>query len=249
MAPNTERTGSEREYLKKIRSLEERLKKDPIPANYIALAKAYHKIRLFDHVIKILNKSLARYPSNVDAQYWLGRSYFDKGMVQVAQEILEGVVASIPHHLPSLKILGHIAYKQKETATAIMYYRKVLTLDPTQEEIQNILELLEEKIISSPTETVVERRPRVDPNDVTMAASAIQALESEFFAEPPPKAEEPPAHSDPREEPPPAAGEDDWEALRASRAAPKSHLEEDERLIAENLKTLSDWLKNVKREV
>ncbi|RME44463.1 MAG: hypothetical protein D6795_17905, partial [Deltaproteobacteria bacterium] len=130
MAPNRERTGSEREYLQKIRALEERLKKEPIPGNYIALAKAYHKIRLFDHVIKILNKALARYPSNVDAQYWLGRSYFDKGMVQVAQEILEGVIASIPHHLPSLKILGHIAYKQKNTTKAIMYYRKVLTLDP-----------------------------------------------------------------------------------------------------------------------
>jgi len=131
-----------------IERLTEMYQDDPTSRVFAPLADAYRKSKLYDEAIDILKKGLEIHPDYVSAHLVLARCYYDKDMLQLAKNSLEKVLELDQQNIIALRLLGDILYRLGDEKSALARYKQVIEIDPTNLEVQALVE----KIIPSPAE-------------------------------------------------------------------------------------------------
>lgn len=140
-----------------IEKLKEKVAKDPNSKLFVPLADEYRKAGMLDDAISVLVTGLESQPNYMSARVALGKIYLEKQMTKEARDEFEKVVTAIPDNLFAQKKLAEIYRDGGETAKAIEQYKKVLKLNPIDEEsVANIEALQKQSIVK---ETVVKEEP------------------------------------------------------------------------------------------
>lgn len=126
--------------MEEIEKLRARVEKDPNSRFFLPLAEEYRKAGLLDEAIAVILKGLEHQPGYTSARVALGRLYLEKDMMNEARAEFENVVKTIPDNLFSHKKLAEIYRTEGETLKAVEECKKVLELNPLDEDAKLCLE-------------------------------------------------------------------------------------------------------------
>ena len=173
--------------MEEIEKLRMRVEKDPNSRLFLPLAEEYRKTGMPDEAISVILSGLERQPGYTSARVALGRIYLEKNMIEEARDEFEKVVSVIPDNLFSHKKLAEIYRERGETLKAIEEYRKVIQLNPLDEDAKISLEEIEgrptgKEEIVFPLERPAEPVP--DVGEIEAPAIETHTHEEEAVAEP-----------------------------------------------------------------
>ncbi|KJR40449.1 hypothetical protein MCHI_003671 [Candidatus Magnetoovum chiemensis] len=129
---------------KKIKKIETKILKKPTPSLYLNLAEEYYKLKMVDNAVVTLKKCISKYPDYTSAHVALGKLYMENGYPLNAIEQFEYVVTITPGNLLAYKKLSVLYSEAKEHYKALDTYRRILAINPDDEEARVALELLNE---------------------------------------------------------------------------------------------------------
>ncbi len=161
--------------MEEIEKLRVRVEKDPNSRFFLPLAEEYRKSGMLDEAISVILRGLQHQPGYTSARVALGRLYLEKDMLNEARAEFENVVTTIPDNLFSHKKLSEIYKSAGETDKAVQECKKVLELNPLDEDAKLCLEELEgrsEKVeeLLPTAEEVEEILPSAAEPEATAAA-------------------------------------------------------------------------------
>lgn len=154
--------------MEEIEKLRERVERDPDSKLFLPLAEEYRKAGMYEEAIEVLEKGLQRQPGYTSAKVALGKIYLEQGRTDDARAVFEEVSLTVPDNIFVKKKLAEIYKAQGDNAKAKEYCKKVLELNPMDEEIKNMLE----DLLAQEAQTEIE--PEEEP----------QAFEQPVVAEP-----------------------------------------------------------------
>ncbi|MBN1165433.1 MAG: tetratricopeptide repeat protein [Candidatus Krumholzibacteriota bacterium] len=161
-----------------IKNLAERFKSAPGSRLFAPLADAYRKSGLVDKAIEFLEQGLEKYPDYASAHVILGKCFYDKGATERSRTEFKKVIDLDPENMVALKYMGDILLAEDNRDEALQYYRKLLAIDPTNEEVNLILEDTAEefqtKEIDLRDKNSVKKLEQID-EPVTMTLAGIYA--------------------------------------------------------------------------
>lgn len=108
----------------------------------IQYALSYEREGNPDQAIKEMEKVVAVFPFDEEANFQLGRLYYNKNMLDEAIPRFENVLKIKPYHSNSLYSLGLIYSKKGDKDKAVSFFEKVLALNPGNEDVVQKLEEL-----------------------------------------------------------------------------------------------------------
>lgn len=126
-----------------IIKLTEKMTKDPASKLFLPLAEEYRKCGMLDEAIMLLTEGLKNHPNFLSARVSLGKIYLQKGMNPEARQEFEQVVQFAPDNLLAQKKLAIIYRDEGERDKALDSCRRLLLLNPNDEEIKKIRAELE----------------------------------------------------------------------------------------------------------
>ncbi len=129
--------------MEEIEKLRVRVEKDPNSRFFLPLAEEYRKSGMLDEAISVILRGLQHQPGYTSARVALGRLYLEKDMMNEARAEFENVVKAIPDNLFSHKKLSEIYKSAGETDKAVQECKKVLELNPLDEDAKLCLEEIE----------------------------------------------------------------------------------------------------------
>jgi tetratricopeptide (TPR) repeat protein len=129
-----------------IRHFKARYERAPDSRLFAPLADAYRKSGDLDRAIALCEKGLERYPSYASAHVILGKCFYDKGATERARSEFLSVIELDQENMVALKFLGDILAAEGDRESAARYYRRLLAVDPTNEEVEAALGKLEEGV-------------------------------------------------------------------------------------------------------
>ncbi len=150
--------------LEDIENLKNRFEKDPNSKLFVPLAEEYRKEGMLDEAIAVLSKGIEKQPDYMSARVSLGKIYIEKGMLEEARAEFENVVSSVPDNLFAHKKLAEIYRDTGERDRAVKAFRKVLKLNPMDEDaVSQVNDLEKIDISETPAEEApVQEKPEVD---------------------------------------------------------------------------------------
>lgn len=165
-----------------LRNLIERFKRASDSRLFAPLADAYRKNGEFDKAIELLERGLERYPRYASARVILGKCYYDKGATERAKAEFLHVIEFDGENMVALKFLGDILLAEDKRNEAADCYRRLLAVDPTNEEVARTLKEMEasfamKEIDLSNAETARDERPR---DLATMTLAGIYAAQGYY---------------------------------------------------------------------
>jgi tetratricopeptide (TPR) repeat protein len=128
--------------LEDIGKLKARLEKDPSSKLFVPLAEEYRKAGMYDEAIEMLLEELQKQPAYTTARVSLGKIYLERGQTEKAREEFERVVAAVPDNLFAQKKLAEIYNSTGDTEKAVICLRKLLEINPRDDEAKETLEAL-----------------------------------------------------------------------------------------------------------
>jgi tetratricopeptide (TPR) repeat protein len=152
----------------KIEELKEKVANDPSSKLFLPLAEEYRKAGMLDEAVEVLQQGIERQPKYTSAVVALGKIYLEKEMFAEARSEFEKVVAQVPDNLFAQRKLADAYKKLGERDLAVEQYRKVIKLNPMDEEAQGILEELSKSPVTAPAEDLesVEELPAEEEGTV-----------------------------------------------------------------------------------
>ncbi len=129
--------------MEEIEKLRLRVEKDPNSRLFLPLAEEYRKSGMLDEAITVVLRGLEYQPAYTSARVALGRLYLEKNMVEEARNEFENVVKTIPDNLFSHKKLAEIYKASGQTDMAIREYKKVIELNPLDDDARISLDEIE----------------------------------------------------------------------------------------------------------
>jgi tetratricopeptide (TPR) repeat protein len=149
-----------------IDKLKEKVENDPASTLFVPLAEEYRKIGQLDDAIMVLKSGIDRQPGYMSARVSLGKIYLEKKMKTEAVIEFEKVVEAIPDNLFAHRKLADLYKELGETETAISRYETVLSLNPLDEEAQEILQGLKAGGPEATMEEQPEESAAIDQEDI-----------------------------------------------------------------------------------
>jgi tetratricopeptide (TPR) repeat protein len=122
------------------RDLIEKVRRNPMSTLFVPLAEMYRKDGQFDEAIDALKDGIRRQPAYMSAKVALGKIYMEKGMMAEAKEEFKLVAVEIPGNLFAQKKLAEIYVTLGEESQALAQYKRVMELNPLDEEAHAFLE-------------------------------------------------------------------------------------------------------------
>jgi tetratricopeptide (TPR) repeat protein len=122
-----------------IKRLKERLSQRPDSKLFLSLAEELRKAERIDEAITLLVEGVKKNPDFVAAHVTLGRWYLSKGMVAEAKEEFLEAAERSPQNIFAHKGLVEAYKKLGDAERAIEECRKVLAVDPLDEEARTCL--------------------------------------------------------------------------------------------------------------
>jgi tetratricopeptide (TPR) repeat protein len=110
---------------------------------FAPLADAYRKRGEIDSAISICEKGLENYPNYASARVILGKCFYDKGATERARSEFHQVLDIDSENMVALKYMGDISLAEDKQSEAAEYFRRLLEIDFTNEEVSVILDKIE----------------------------------------------------------------------------------------------------------
>jgi len=165
-----------------LQNLIERYKRGPDSRLFAPLADAYRKEGDVDKAIEILEKGLKRLPQYASAHVILGKCYYDKGATERAKGEFRRVLELDGENMVALKFMGDILLAEDRRPEASEYYRRILVVDPMNEEVARTLKEMEASFVGKEIDlhdakAVRDERPR---ELATMTLAGIYAAQGYY---------------------------------------------------------------------
>ena len=135
-----------------IVKLTEKMAKDPVSTLFFPLAEEYRKCDMLDEAIILLTDGLKNHPNFLSARVSLGKIYLQKGLAKEAKLEFEKVIKSAPDNLLAQKKLTLIYRDEGDQEKTLESCRRLLLLNPNDEEIKKLRSELEERIKAKSSE-------------------------------------------------------------------------------------------------
>ncbi|MEZ4703611.1 MAG: tetratricopeptide repeat protein [Bdellovibrionota bacterium] len=111
-------------------SFEKELRLDPKSRVFVELGEMYRTQGLYEKAIAVLTRGLSYHPLLSPARLSLGRTYFENGQPDQAQEQLEEFLDVVPEHLLANKMLAKIYLSKSMMEEAQDCIAQILLVDP-----------------------------------------------------------------------------------------------------------------------
>ena len=125
-----------------IKTLDERLTKDPDSYCFARLSEVYLKVGLVTDALHTARKGVVRHPGYLAGQRSLAMACHASGLHDECCSTLEQVVAAMPEDGDALKILAHLYAEKGDDEAAIRSYRTLLEFRPEDVDSKKQLEAL-----------------------------------------------------------------------------------------------------------
>ena len=125
-----------------IKTLDERLAKDPDSYCFARLSEVYLKVGLMTDALHTARNGVARHPGYLAGQRALAMACHASGLHDECRSTLEQVTAAMPEDGDALKILAHLYAEKGDDEAAIRAYRTLLEFRPDDSESKNQLNAL-----------------------------------------------------------------------------------------------------------
>lgn len=129
-----------------LQNLIERYKRSHDSRLFAPLADAYRKNGDVDTAIEILERGIEKFPDYASAHVILGKCFYDKGATERAKSEFVRVLGLDAENMVALKFMGDILLAEDRKAEAAEYFRKILAIDPTNDEVAKALKGMEEAL-------------------------------------------------------------------------------------------------------
>ncbi|UCF06205.1 MAG: tetratricopeptide repeat protein [bacterium] len=166
-----------------LQSLIERFEGAPDSRLFAPLADAYRKKGDIDRAIEICERGIERYPEYASARVILGKCFYDKGATERAKSEFVRVLELDSENMVALKFVGEILLAEDDRREAATYFRKLLSIDPLNEDAKRILKELESEfqvreidLEDSKTVTQIDRPQEL----ATMTLAGIYAAQGYY---------------------------------------------------------------------
>ncbi len=166
--------------MEEIEKLRLKVEKDPNSRFFLPLAEEYRKSGMLDEAITVILRGLEYQPGYTSARVALGRLYFEKNMIEEARNEFENVVKSIPDNLFSHKKLAEIYTASGDIEMAAREYKKVIELNPLDDDARVSLEEIEGK---QETEEVFSPAAPVESEAPAAEEKGLHGIEEELEEE------------------------------------------------------------------
>lgn len=171
------------DFSTEIRYLKEKFNRAPESRLFAPLADAYRKNGQVDRAIDLCERGLVRYPDYASAHVILGKCFYDKGATERSRAEFERVIELDAENMVALKYMGDILLAEGRREDAVSYLRRLLAIDPANEEVAAMLEGLEEEFRSRSLdlEAGAEVRQVAQPAEMTtMTLAGIYAAQGYY---------------------------------------------------------------------
>lgn len=118
-----------------IEKLEALYAENPEGRVFTHLAEAYRRAGEPERAREIVEAGLKKHADYSSAHVVMGRILMDQRQNEAAAASFRRVIELDPHNLVALKELGNLARQDGRVDEAVEYYRELLALDPTQQEL------------------------------------------------------------------------------------------------------------------
>ncbi len=166
-----------------IQALLDRFDKSPKSRIFAPLADAYRKNGDVKKAIKICEKGLQRFPEYASARVILGKCYYDNGASERSKSEFERVLELDSENMVALKFLGDIFFAEDDKEKAVRFYRELLAIDPTNNEVKELLAEFDgefrPKSIDLENDENIERVTK-ETEPATMTLAGIYAAQGYF---------------------------------------------------------------------
>ncbi|NQT25414.1 tetratricopeptide repeat protein [candidate division KSB1 bacterium] len=153
-----------------ITYLESRLEDNPKSLVFARLADLYLDQNRVDEAIQLCTAGVKHNPSYVTGHYILAKAYILSEDYENAESALKQVISHDREFLTAHKLLGDLMRKLGWENKAATHYRDIIQIDPLEEKVRSILELLDESLVeegndqpdSDPVEESIEYPAAID---------------------------------------------------------------------------------------
>ncbi len=128
-----------------LQNLIDRFSQSPESRLFAPLADVYRKQGDVDRAIQLCEEGLERFPDYASAHVILGKCFYDKGATERARGEFQRVLELDQENMVALKFMGDILLAEDKRDNAAEYYRKLLSIDPMNEEVARALKEMEEQ--------------------------------------------------------------------------------------------------------
>lgn len=179
-----------------IDKLRAKVEKDPDSKLFLPLAEGYRKQGMLSEAVDVLLNGLERQPGYTSARVTLGKVYLEMNMPKDAGDEFEKVISLVPDNLFVHKKLAELYRQAGDTDKATLRYRRVLELNPYDEDAKSFLELFDSRAEEEPSASgyvADEEKPIHDESpyvDMSLQGSGPDEAEAEAEAEAGVKVEE-----------------------------------------------------------
>lgn len=151
--------------------LRAKVEKDPDSKLFLPLAEEYRKQGMLGEAVDVLLNGIERQPGYTSARVTLGKVYLEMNMPKEAGDEFEKVISLVPDNLFVQKKLAELYKQAGDTDRATLRYRRVLELNPYDEDAKSFLELFESRKEEEPSvygyvaddkKTIPDETPYVD---------------------------------------------------------------------------------------
>ncbi|MGH7470375.1 MAG: tetratricopeptide repeat protein [Longimicrobiales bacterium] len=126
------------------------------------LAEAYRKAGELERARSILEAGVQRHPDYASAHVVIGRVFMDQGALAEAAQSFQRVLELDPENRVALRTMGDLA-RAEHPREALIHYRQLQSLDPSDEELAELVEQLETLVRGVPPELTQEPTPQETP--------------------------------------------------------------------------------------
>ena len=137
-----------------IEKYEKQLLDDPKSRVFVPLSDCYRRLGRYDEAITVAKQGLEVHPNYFGAKVALARSYFENGEIEPAKGLLESILTFAPDNLLATRILSQIYVLEGHKEKAIPCLKRLLALEPQDEQAKAQLEALERNQTDAPAQDV-----------------------------------------------------------------------------------------------
>ncbi len=179
----------------RIDELRRRVQNDPASIAFAQLAEEYRRSGQTEEAVRVCREGLTRHPGYLSARVTLGRALLDLEQLAGARDELQFVVGEAPENLAAVRGLAEIYHREGQTAEALTYYQRALTLARHDPEIEEIVQQLSRQVGAATTGpngglsfeeahqellSAAERLPVTPPQEAPLGRDADQGSTAPF---------------------------------------------------------------------
>ncbi len=139
-----------KDYSSLIIKYNAKLKKNPASPVFAPLAEIYIKMGQYDDALSVLRQGLEHNPKSIFGYICLAECYKERAEHELSFATLKPLISSYPENLRLQRLFADAAYNTGKYDEALEAYKRILFLNPRDEDVALIVKKLEDYINKPP---------------------------------------------------------------------------------------------------